>query len=109
MNLNELFTVFLPLTDKVTYHNLLEELVCSTESELCMIHRCQNCLGTSALQRHIESKLEKSMLENDDSVKFKQWISNDQVSIEEQIKPLSDFFGYLISRKRHVNYTPLYC
>ena len=86
----------LPLTDKVTYHNLLEELVCSTESELCMIHRYQNCPGTSALQRYIESKLEKSMLENDESVKFKQWISTDQVTIEEQIKPLSDFLDILI-------------
>ena len=86
----------LPLTDKVTYHNLLEELVCSTESELCMIHRCQNCTRTSALQRYIESKLEKSMLENDESVKFKQWISTDQVTIEEQIKPLSDFLDILI-------------
>ena len=95
-----------PLTDKVTYHNLLEELVCSTESELCMIHRCQFCPGTSALQRYIESKLEKSMLENDKSVKYKQWISIDQVTIEEQIEPSSDFLDILIQETDTL--TPLY-
>ena len=55
----------LPLIDKVTYHNILEKLVCSTESKLCMLHRCKNCPGTSALQYYyIESKLELSFTLN---------------------------------------------
>ena len=40
------------LTDKLTYHDLLEVLVCNTESKSCMLHRCKNCPGISALQLH---------------------------------------------------------
>ena len=86
----------LPLTDKLTYHDLLEVLVCNTESKSCMLHRCDNCPGISALQLFIESKLKETMLEKDESVKFKQWTSTDRVTINEEIKPLSDCSEILV-------------
>ena len=86
----------LPLTDKLTHHDLLEVLVCNTESKSCMLHRCDNCPGISALQLFIESKLEETMLEKDECVKFKQWTSTDRVTINEEIKPLSDCLEILV-------------
>ena len=98
----------MPRTDKVIYLNLLEELACSTESKLDMLHRFENCPGTSTLQHYIESKHEKNMHYNDENVKFKQSISTctNQVTIEEQLCHYL-IFGYLNSRNRYADYTSL--
>ena len=79
-----------PLIVKVTYHNLLEELVvvpnqtcaCPIDVKTVVKHLLYNIILKANLRR---------LLENYESVKFKQWDSIDQITIEEQIKPFSDF------------------
>ena len=65
----------LPLSEKIIYHDLLEQLVCKIDSKLCMLHRCANCAGITGLQTFFESKLERTIRENDESIVYKQWIS----------------------------------
>ena len=76
---------------KITYHDLLEQLVCSIDSKLCLLHRCANCPGTTGLETFLESKPEGTILENDEFIVYKQWISTDRTTLEESIKPISEF------------------
>ena len=86
----------LPLSEKITYHDLSERLVCSTDSILCMLHRCVNYPGITGLQTFLENKLEGTILENDESIVYKQWISTDRTTLEESIKPISEYLDILI-------------
>ena len=40
-----------------TYHDLLAKLVCSVDSKLCMIHRCENCPDSENLISYLENIL----------------------------------------------------
>ena len=55
-----------------------------------MLHRCANCPGITGLQIFLESKLEGTILENDE------WISTDKTTLEESIKPISEYLDILI-------------
>ena len=56
-----------------------------------MLHRCTNCPGTIGLQTLLKSKPEGIILENDESIVHKQWVSTDRTPIAENIKPISEY------------------
>ena len=41
--------------EKIAYHNLLDKLVYSTDQSICILHRCENCPGSSELESYIYS------------------------------------------------------
>ena len=61
-----------------------------------MLRRCANCPGITGLQTFLESNLEGTILENDESTVYKQWISTDRTTVEESIKPISEYLDILI-------------
>ena len=85
----------LPLKEMVTYHDLLEKIVCSIDSKLCMLHQCDECPGTYGLQQYLKSKPEDAILQ-DEVVNFKYWISTDRTTLEERTKHITEFMEILI-------------
>ena len=64
----KLIIAALPFSEKVTYHDLFEQLVCSMNARLCMLHRCGDCPGITSLQTFLETKLDQNLFENDDPI-----------------------------------------
>eukprot|EP00112_Aurelia_sp_Birch-Aquarium-sp1_P007436 Seg1810.5 transcript_id=Seg1810.5/GoldUCD/mRNA.D3Y31 product="hypothetical protein" protein_id=Seg1810.5/GoldUCD/D3Y31 len=56
-----------------TYKDLIKIVVCSDDKGECMVHRCNQCPGASALQEFVTNKSEE--LEGD--IHFNQWQSTD--------------------------------
>ena len=85
-----------PLTDgNLTYHDLLEQLVCSTDSSACMLHRCVNCPGTASLEEFLESKINGEM----DHINYKQWVSTDRTTLTDHIATPREFIETLTEKQ----------
>ena len=84
----------LPTNAGVTVHDLIDKLVCSVDSKMCMVHQCPNCPGADAVIAYLET-----LCEADDSTKdivyFKQWISTDSTTLQDCNKPLHQFLEFL--------------
>ena len=53
-----------------TYKDFMQYLVCSTENEECMIHRCLNCPSINAITEHYKEIL--GDYEDDQEITFRQ-------------------------------------
>lgn len=82
---------------KITYHDLIEQYVCSRQNPECMLHTCVNCLGSSALQHYLIVLCD---IQNDSSemTTYKQWESTDRTTLNTYTKPLADFIDVLVSK-----------
>ena len=60
----------------LTYKDLIKKIVCNTESNKCIMHRCESCPGTETLQEFPDQELN----EHKDEKKFNycQWDTTDQ-------------------------------
>ena len=90
--------------DKV-YHELIEMIVFSHENKVCMIHRCEKCIGIHQLENYLETKLmnstddefagfddiEATKDEEEEIVTFQQCVSTDRADFVTQTMPLSEF------------------
>ena len=38
---------------EISYHTLIEKIVCSRESKICLIHRCENCQGVENVEQFL--------------------------------------------------------
>ena len=41
----------------LTYKDLIKKIVCNTESNKCIMHRCESCPGTATLKEFLDQKL----------------------------------------------------
>ena len=84
--------------DKI-YHELIEMIVFSHENKVCMIHRCEKCLGIHQLENYLEKKVMNSFDdkfagfkdikatkgEEKEIITFKQWVSTNRADLITQI------------------------
>ena len=62
------------------YHDLIAKMVCSLDSKLCMLHRCDHCPGKNGLQEYFQYKLEDVNYEDEMMIHFKHWVSTDRTT-----------------------------
>ena len=77
----------------VTYKDLMEMVVCDTNLE-CMVHRCENCPGYTALEKFVQDKLTE--LEIDDDVMYSQWESTDRTTLRSITSDVDEFVDLLV-------------
>ena len=59
----KLMIAALTITEKVTHHELMEKIVCSVDSKLCMLIRWVNCPRRDDLQQYFQCKLKDTIFE----------------------------------------------
>ena len=80
------------LGHKVTYHTLIQKLVCEETNKTCMLHRCNNCPGETGLLAFLETLMAPE-LEAEESIQFKQWVHTDRTSLKPDICIISGDFS----------------
>ena len=80
--------------EKITYHDLLDKLVCSTDQSICMLHRCENCPGSSELESYIYN----NMTDEVDNVTFKQWVTTDRSTLVDQTMTRGEYGELLVEK-----------
>ena len=72
----------------------MKEIACDTENNECMVHRCQNCPGTDALQEFISSQIG---IDNEDEMYIEQWQTTDRSTLITQTNTFEEYKELLIS------------
>ena len=81
------------IPSQIDYKNLLEKLVCGTESRDCMLHRCSACPGTDNLHKFLLELFSEEDYDLDDVVSYKQWVHTDRttlISVEHEVHEFID-------------------
>ena len=84
------------------YKDLVEILVCDVTDKGCMVHRCENCPGDSALTTYLNSVFEISSDDEEDlddeelHISFQQWEATDRATIITYSLPVSEFIIYVV-------------
>ena len=60
----------------LTYKDLIKKIVCNTESNKCIMHRCESCPGTATLKEFLDQELNKR--EDDEKFNYCQWDTMDR-------------------------------
>ena len=89
-----------------TYHEIIEMIVCSRESKICMIHRCNNCPGIEAAENFLQQNMTQTHgqeYENDEdeeerTIDFKQWTTTDRTDLLTMKLPLNEFIELLCEK-----------
>ncbi|CAH0556044.1 unnamed protein product [Brassicogethes aeneus] len=85
----KLLTAALP--KKIEYKNILSTIVCSVDSRNCMLHRCENCPGSEALEQLMLDIFSENDLETDDNIAYKQWVHKGQSTLVNMTSTIEDF------------------
>ena len=88
------------------HNELMDMMVCSRDSKMCMIHRCVNCpADNQALENYLYDQLQPDIDEGDDDeppkIHFQQWTNVDRSDLVQQILPVEDFISLLIDKFIH--------
>ncbi|XP_047129865.1 uncharacterized protein LOC124809907 [Hydra vulgaris] len=91
---------------EMSYHEIIEMIVCSRKSKVCMIHRCNSCPGIQAAQNFLQQYLTQNddpeeqydSDENEQSVDFKQWATTDRTELLTINLPLNEFIDLLCEK-----------
>ena len=68
-----------------TYKDLIKKIVCNTESNKCIMYRCESYPGTAALKKFIDQELNEH---DDKKFNYCQWDTTDR-AILTTLKPLT--------------------
>ena len=60
----------------LTYKDLIKKIVCNTESNKCIMHRCESCPGTATLKEFLDQELNEH--EDDEKFNYCQWDTTDR-------------------------------
>lgn len=82
---------------RVDYKDLLAKVVCSVEDMNCMLHRCEDCPGKTAVVNHLMQLLTEKY-DDTDTITFKQWVHTDRTSLITQQMPLEEFISTLVEK-----------
>ena len=67
-NLKNFKKVAFPFNLSKSCHELIELIVCSRYEKDCMVHRCDNCPGTTPLISFLEKELVKNKHDGDEEI-----------------------------------------
>lgn len=78
------------------YKEAMNLIVCDITSKQCMIHRCEDCPGQKAAAEKFLSRIKEELLmDEDDTITFKQWEHSDRSTITTQVLCIEDFVAKL--------------
>ena len=60
----------------LTYKDLIKKIVCNTESNKCIMHRCESCPGTVTVKEFHDQELKEH--EEDQKFLYCQWDTTDR-------------------------------
>jgi hypothetical protein len=80
----------------MSYKEFIELIVCDTNNKECMIHRCDNCPGTTPLKTHLDTLLKEEL--NKEEISFKQWTTTDRAELINRVELVDDFIDLLIMK-----------
>ena len=72
----------------------MEKIVCDTTNLECMVHRCENCPGYTALETFIKDKFAE--LDIDEEVRYSQWENVDRSNLNSHTSDIDDFIELLV-------------
>ena len=71
------------LTDAIdwdfTYKDLMEKVVCDVDNRVCMMHRCESCPGSEALEEFLDNELKHLDMESE--FHYCQWQTTDRAAL----------------------------
>ena len=62
-----------------TYKDLIKKVVCDRDNKVCMMHRCESCLGSTALKKFLDDELRH--LDMDSEFHYCQWQTTDRAAL----------------------------
>ncbi|GBM99581.1 hypothetical protein AVEN_167940-1 [Araneus ventricosus] len=77
------------------YIPLLRKLICSTESEKCTVHRCDNCPSVEILKEELMLSNELEMI---NEISYKQWVKTDGAELKTIITSVDEFVENLVAK-----------
>ena len=83
------------------HNELLQHLVCDTENNICMEHRCQNCPGIDGLLNKLMEMF--SDMDDEEPIHFQQWQSTDRTQIMTLSLPRFEFLQLLAEKLDHLS------
>ena len=92
----KLMIAALPTETNITYHDLLEKLVCSVEEKLCMVHRCPTCPGANRLKTNLEELFSSN--DPDETIVYQQWLTADRTTLQDCSMPLHELVDDLLAK-----------
>ena len=63
------------------YKDLMNLCVCNLTERSCMVHLCENCPDIDTLTNCLKQTFNENDFDDDDVVKYKQWISTDRTTL----------------------------
>lgn len=69
------------LPEQHTAQDLMSKIVCCLTARDCMLHQCENCPGKMSLKVYLKELFEKNDMDDDDEVKYKQWVHTDRTTL----------------------------
>lgn len=79
------------------YKQLIALCVCGISNMECMLHRCEHCPGSPALENYLNRQL-KDLIESDEAIVCKQWVQQDRTSLITREFVAGDFVSTLLTR-----------
>jgi hypothetical protein len=93
--------------EQTDYTILSEDLVCSRESQDCMLHKCSNCSGQSQLQAVAEELLQTNDFYVGDSTVYRQWVYDGDRKITSLTGTARELTEKNLPKSRSINYPQL--
>lgn len=92
---SKMYTIQLGSQGKNSYKDFLRLTMCEPAQEKCWLGECDQCPGNNALKEKITEFFEEEDIEE---IRFKQWITVDRTSLEENIKQVDEFVDSFLSQ-----------
>ena len=88
----------LPTESTITYHELMEKLVCSVDSKICMLHRCPSCPGSESLFHFLYEACKLDKVSDEALINYKQWVTTDRTTLQDCSKTVIEFIKAIIDK-----------
>ena len=73
---------------ELDYKTLMGKVVCDTENNMCMVHRCPKCPGKEALLSFLKNEIE---MEDEDEMYINQWQTTDRATMITQTVTFEEY------------------
>ncbi|XP_049777645.1 uncharacterized protein LOC126175133 [Schistocerca cancellata] len=78
-----------------SYKDLIKRLVCNTENQNCMLHRCNSCPANTALTEYLTEKLSEDY-DLEEEIVISQWVNAGRAEMIKQSISVEDYISLLV-------------